>query len=148
MAEAIFDRLIAIVGGNRVVTDPETLGKYSKDQSFVRPCTPDYVVFVESVEEVQDVVRAANETKTPVVPVSSGMNLRGAAIPKQGGIMLDMSKMNKIGEISDRERWAIVEPGVTYGQLAQELEKHNFRVMMPLGVPQSRSVVSSIMQPP
>lgn len=144
MAEPLYDRLKTIVGANRVSTEPETLEKYSRDQSFVRPCTPDYVVFAETVPEVQDVVRAANDSNTPVVPVSSGMNLRGAAIPKEGGIILDLSRMNKIGEISDLERWAVVEPGVTYGQLAEELEKHNFRIMMPLGVPQSRSVLSCI----
>ncbi len=54
--------------------------------------------------------------------------------------------MNKIGEVNERERWAVVEPGVTYGQLAEELEEHNLRVMMPLAVPGSRSVVTSIME--
>jgi len=146
MAESIGERLRAIVGADRVSEDAKTLEKYSKDQSFIRPCLPDYVVFAQTVEEVQDVLKAANETKTPVVPVSSGRNLRGAAIPKEGGIVLDLSRMNKIGEVVDRERWAIVEPGVTYGQLSEELEKHNLRVMMPLGVPESRSVVSSIIE--
>lgn len=146
MAEAIYDRLKAIVGADRVDVRAETLEKYSKDQSFVRPCLPDYVVFAQTVEEVQDVVKAANDTKTPVVPVSSGMNSRGAAIPKDGGIILDLSQMNKIEQINDREGWAVIGPGVTYGQLAAELEKHNLRVMMPLGVARSRSVVTSIME--
>ncbi|MFH1775274.1 MAG: FAD-binding oxidoreductase [Chloroflexota bacterium] len=146
MTEQIYDRLKAIVGADRVSIDHETLQQYSKDQSFVRPCPPEYVVFAESVQEIQDVVKAANESKTPVVPVSSRMNLRGAAIPKEGGIILDLSRMNKIGEISERERWAVVEPGVTYGQLSEELQKHGFRVMIPLGVPRSRSVVSSIIE--
>jgi len=146
MAEAIHERLKAIVGAERVGTDSKTLEKYSQDQSFVRPCLPDYVVFAESVREVEDVLKAANDTKTPVVPVSSGMNLQGAAIPKEAGIILDLSGMNKVGQINDQEGWVVVEPGVTYGQLAQELEKHNLRVMIPLGVPRSRSVVTSIMQ--
>jgi len=144
MAESVYDRLKAIVGANRVSTSPKTLEKYSKDQSFVRPCTPDCVVYAETVAEVQEVVKAANAAKVPVVPVSSGMNLRGAAIPKAGGIILDLSRMNKIGEIRDLERWAVIEPGVTYGQLSAELEKHNLRIMPPLGVPQSRSVLSCI----
>jgi len=103
MAEPIGDRLKTIVGADRVSDDAKTLEKYSKDQSFVRPCLPDYVVFAETVQEVQDVIKAANESKTPVVPVSSGMNLRGAAIPKEGGIMLDLSRMNKIIEITERD---------------------------------------------
>ncbi len=146
MAESIYERLKAIVGADRVGTGADTLEKYSKDQSFVRPSLPDYAVFAKTVREVEDILKAANDTRTPVVPVSSGMNLRGAAIPKEGGIILDLSGMNKVEQINDQEGWVVVEPGVTYGQLAEELEKHNLRVMMPLGVPSSRSVVTSIME--
>ena len=146
MTEQLYDRLKAIVGADRVSTDPKTLQKYRQDQSFVRPCLPDCVVFAESVPEIQDVVKAANESKTPLIPVSSGMNLRGAAVPKEGGIILDLSPMNKIGQVTERERWAVVEPGVTYGQLSEELQKHGLRVMMPLGAPPSRSVVSSVIE--
>jgi len=146
VTEAIYDRLKAVVGADRVATDQKTLQKYSHDQSFVRPCLPDYVVYAESVPEVQEIVKAADQSKTPVIPVSSGVNLRGAAIPKEGGIILDLSRMNKVGQITDRERWVVVEPGVTYGQLTEELGKHNLRVMMPLGAPKSRSVISSIIE--
>ncbi len=146
MSGTICDRLKELVGADRVSTEAAILEKYRRDQSFVQPCTPDYVVFAETVEEVRDVVRAANDTKTPLVPVSSGMNLRGAAIPKEGGIILDLSRMNKIEEIRDGERWAVVEPGVTFGQLSEELEKHDLRVLMPLGVPRSRSVLSSVIE--
>jgi FAD/FMN-containing dehydrogenase len=146
MSETVYDRLNAVVGADRVATDRKTLQKYSQDQSFVRPCLPDYVVFARNVREVQEVLKAANENKTPVVPVSSGMNLRGAAIPKEGGIILDLSQMNRVGPVTERERWVVVEPGVTYGQLGEELQKHGLRVMMPLGVPQSRSVISSIIE--
>lgn len=146
MVEPIYGSLQAIVGAGRVSVDPKTLEKYSKDQSFAQPCLPDYVVFAESIEEIQDVVRVANESKTPVVPVSSGMNLRGAALPKEGGIILDLSKMNRVEQVAERERWVVIEPGVSYEQLSAELQKHGLRVMMPLGVPGSRSVVSSIME--
>ncbi len=146
MADSIYERLKAIAGTERVSTEPDILKKYSQDQSFVRPGMPDYVFFAENVHEVEEVLKAANDTMTPVVPVSSGMNLRGAAIPKEGGIILDLSRMNKIGQLNDREGWVVIEPGVTYSQLSEELEKHNLRLMMPLGVPGSRSVVTSIME--
>jgi len=146
LTDLIYDRLKTIVGNDRVSTDPKVLQKYSQDQSFVRPCLPDYLVFAESASEVQEIIKAANESKTPVIPVSSGMNLRGAAIPKGGGIMVDLSPMNRIGQVTERERWVVVEPGVTYAQLAEELQKHRLRVMMPLGTPPSRSVISSIIE--
>ena len=146
MTESIYDRLKAIVGADRVSSDQKTLQKYSHDQSFIRQCLPDYVVSAGNVPEVQEVVKVANESRTPVIPVSSGLNLRGAAIPKEGGIILDLSSMNNIGQITERERWVVVEPGVTYGQLTEELENHNLRVMMPLGTHKSRSVISSIIE--
>lgn len=146
MTETIFDRLKTVVGADRVSTDHKTLDRYRRDQSFVRPCLPDGVAFARSVGEIQDVLKAANESRTPVIPVSSGMNLRGAAIPKEGGIILDLSRMNQIRQVTERERWVVVEPGVTYGQLSEELQKHGLRVMMPLGIPQSRSVISSVIE--
>ena len=134
------------LGSENVLTDPEILKAYSKDQSFTRPCLPDFVVFARSVEDVQKVLKIANKHLIPVIPYSSGKNFHGATIPSQGGIILNLSKMNKIMELRERERWVSIEPGVTYAQLQQELEKHGFRVMIPFATSPSKSVISSIME--
>ena len=134
------------LGTENVSTDPQILERYSKDQSFTRPCRPDYVVYVKTVKEIQKVIKIANKYKVPVIPFSSGMNLRGATIPNQGGIILDMSKMNRILEINKREGWVLIEPGVTYAQLQDKLEENGLRVMIPFGVPPSRSALSSIIE--
>lgn len=144
--EDITNELKQVVGPEDVHTDPETLEEYSRDQSFVRPCRPDFVAFAKSVEEVQEVVKIANKHRIPVVPFSSGNDFRGATIPAEGGIILNLSKMNKIIEINKQCRFAIVEPGVTYKQLQDELAKHGLRIMVPLGVPPKRSVLSSAME--
>ncbi len=144
--EKIEKELTGIVGSNNVFTDPETLKAYSKDQSLVRPCMPDFVVFARNVKEVQEVVKTANKHSIPLIPYSSGMNLHGATIPNQGGIILNLSKMNKILELNEREGWVAIEAGVTYAQLQSKLEKHNLRIMIPLAVPPSRSAVSSIIE--
>jgi FAD/FMN-containing dehydrogenase len=140
------EELRRIVGPDNVSTDPETLKTYSKDQSFVRACMPDFVVFARSVKEVQEVVRTANKHSVPVIPYSSGMNLHGATIPSQGGIILNLSKMNKIMEINEQEGWVSMEAGVTYAQLQDELEKHGLRIMIPFATLPSRSAVSSIVE--
>jgi FAD/FMN-containing dehydrogenase len=140
------EELKKIVGAEHVFTDPQTLEQYSKDQSFTRLCRPDYVVYVKTVEEAQAIIRLANKYKIPIIPLSSGMNLRGATIPDQGGIILNMSKMNRILEINEREGWVLIEPGVTYAQLQDELEKRGLRVMIPFGVTPSRSVLSSLIE--
>ncbi len=85
-----------VVGSHSVFDDEETLIKYSHDQSFVEPRRPEVVAFAKSVEDVQEVIRYANKIHTPVVPFSSGLNLHGGTIPKEGGILLDLSQMNAI----------------------------------------------------
>jgi len=135
-----------IVGSQNVFDDHETLGSYSRDQSFVAPCNPDFVVFPQSTEEVQEIVRLANQTKTPLVPFSSGLNLHGATIPSKGGIIVNLSQMDKILSIDENNWFVVVEPGVTYEQLQDELSKKQLRAMIPLGVPPKRTVLSSILE--
>jgi len=135
--------LEGIVGKKYVFDDQDTLEQYGGDQSFARHCRPNYVVMPKSVKEIQEVVRFANKQVIPLVPFSSGLNLRGGTVPNQGGILLNLSRMNKIEEINERNRWVVLEPGVTYAALQDELEKHGLRVMTPLGIPPGRSVLSS-----
>jgi len=138
--------LTAIVGRDNVFDSPTVLDKYAHDQSFVRSCKPNMVVKPKNLEEVQGVIRLCNQDKTPVVPYSSGLNLRGATIPDQGGIVLDLSSMNKIEEINEKNRLAVVEPGVTYEKLQDELTQRGYRAMVPWGVPPKRSALSSYME--
>ena len=139
-------KLVEIFGRDKVWDDEGILDKYSCDQSFSPKLRPDCVVFAKSVEEVQQIVRLANDTSTPLVPYSSGLNLRGASLPSEGGIILNLTTMNKILEIDDYSRYAIVEPGVTYIQLQEDLMRHRLRVMIPFGVPPLRSVITSYME--
>ncbi len=135
-----------IVGQGNVSDDPQTLAAYSRDQSFVESRTPEAVVFVETVEQIQEVVRAANKTLTPIVPYSSGMNLHGATIPDQGGIILNMSRMKNIIKL-DEENWhVVIEPGTTYAELQGRLAERGYRIMTPLGVSPDRSVLSSYLE--
>ena len=90
-----------IVGSEFVKDDSETLNKYSSDQSFVQPSKPDIVIFPQNVEQIQKVVKLANQKNTPITPYSSGLNLHGATIPQQGGIILNLSRMDKIIEINE-----------------------------------------------
>jgi len=135
-----------IVGKKNVLDDEKTLDAYAKDQSFVPRRTPTMVVFVDTVEQVQKVVQLANSTATPVIPYSSGKNLHGATIPDQGGGILNLSKMNKIIEVDEENWFVIVEPGVTYQQLQDAMNKKGYYIMVPFGVPPDRSVLSSYLE--
>lgn len=98
---------------------------YAQDASNIRQISnlPDVVVFVETVEDVQNVVKIANKYKTPIVCRGAGTNVVGACVCEHGGIVLNFSKMNKIKEISPENMTAIVEPGVVLGDFQKEVEK-------------------------
>jgi hypothetical protein len=98
------------------------------------------------VEEVQEIIRYANKNKIPVVPLSSGKNLHGATIPDQGGIILNLNRMDKILQVDEKNWFAIIEPGVTYSKLQDEMVKKGFRIMIPWGVPPDRSVLTSYLE--
>jgi FAD/FMN-containing dehydrogenase len=66
------EQLIKIVGIDNVFDSQEAIESYSRDHSFVAPLKPWFVVRPKNVEEVQGIVKWANETSTPLVPVSSG----------------------------------------------------------------------------
>ena len=84
---------------------------------------PDAVVFVETIEEVQNVVRLANKYKTPVICRGAGTNVVGACSTEHGGIVLNFSKMNKILDISVENMTARVQPGVIVGELQKQAEE-------------------------
>ena len=135
-------KLRETVGREYFSDDPEVLDTYSKDFSLLPPGMPNYVVKPKTAEEVQKVIKLANENLLPVVPVSSAVHFHGATIPKQGGIILDLTRMNKILEVDETNRRVRVEAGVTWEKITSQLEKKGFRMMMPLLPHPQRSVVT------
>jgi len=142
------EELIGIVGEKNVLDDLETLEAYSRDESFVRPLKPWFVVKPKNVDEVQGVVKWANETSTPLVPVSSGPpRFYGDTVPSApGAVIVDLSGMKQIIRINRRNRMTIVEPGVTYSQLQPELAKEGLRLPTPLLPRANKSVVASLLE--
>lgn len=99
---------------------------YSVDASnnpYTKTKLADAVVFAETIEEVQKIVKIANQHLTPVICRGAGTNTVGACIPTHGGIVMNFSKMNKILEINPENMTARVQPGVIVGDLQEEVEK-------------------------
>ncbi len=142
------DELIKIVGVENVIDDPATLDVYSRDHSFVTPMMPLMVVKPGNADEVQGIVKWANQTKTPLVPVSSGQpHFRGDSVPSsEGAVIVDLSGMKRIIMMDRRNRVAIVEPGVTYSELQPALAKEGMRLSMPLMPRASKSVLGSVLE--
>ena len=84
---------------------------------------PDIVVFVETIEEVQNIVKYANTHKIPIISRGAGTNMVGACTCKSGGIVLNFSKMNKILDINTSNMTARVQPGVVLGDLKECVEE-------------------------
>ena len=142
------DELIKIVGAENVINDPITLDGYSRDHSFTPPRKPLMVVKPKNADEVQGIVKWANQTRTPLVPVSSGLpHFRGDSIPgSEGAVIVDLSGMNRIIMMDRRNRVAVVEPGVTFSKLQPELAKEGLRLSMPLLPRTSKSVLASVLE--
>jgi len=138
--------LAGIIGSKYVSDDPETLEEYSKDCSFVQPRRPSCIAYPEITEEVQQIVKYANERLIPVTPRSSGVSFYGAGIPSEGGIIVDLTRMNKILEVDARNKRVKVEPGVTWAQVQDELGKQGLMVCNPLLPHPSKSVLTSAME--
>ncbi len=139
----IKNKLISIVQEENVKDDPEVLENYSKDESLEMPRRPSFVVFPKDTQQVCDLVKYANDIKLPVVPVSSGTHNYGTAIPRMGGMVIDLSDWKKIHKVDYRNRAVRIEPGVTYDQLQEALEKEGLRTLMPLLPRKDQSVLTA-----
>jgi FAD/FMN-containing dehydrogenase len=138
--------LSKIVGPENVLDDADTLQKYSQDMSLAPARSPNFVVTPGSVEEIQNVVELGNKYLVPIIPVSSGVHFYGNTIPEQGGITIDLRKLNRICKADERNRAARVEPGVTWGRLQDELAKHNLRALNPFLPHRLKSALSSSLE--
>lgn len=119
------EKLKRIVGENNVSDEIAELYVYSSDAS-VHQAMPSVVVRPKSIEEVQKIVRYANENLIPVIPRGAGSSTSGHTVPIDGGIVLDMKRMNRILEIRPEDTLCKVEPGVVDDDLNRALKPYGF----------------------
>jgi glycolate oxidase len=105
--------LAAIVPGEGVVSDPDGLKPFETDGLTAYRQPPMLVVLPETTEQVSRILRYCHENGIRVVPRGSGTSLSGGALPLEDGVLLVMSKFNKVLEVDFDNRVAVVQPGVT-----------------------------------
>ena len=115
-------RLKDIVGEENLKTDPSDLYVFGSDSS-VHHALPWAVVRPENTSQVQEIMKYANETKIPVIARGGGSGMCGQTVPVEGGIILDMKRMNRILEINLEDVYCRVEPGVVDDDLNLALKK-------------------------
>ena len=140
--------LTEIVGKQKTIKGRKVLDSYSRDNSFTPPMRPRSLVRPQNTDDVQKIVIWANQTKTPLVPVSSGEpRFRGDTVPSvPEAVIVDLRQMDKIIRIDRRNRMVVIEPGVTYAQIQPALAEKGLRLSTSLLPRQSKSVVTSLLE--
>jgi glycolate oxidase len=120
--KVLVDKFVSIVGSSNVLTDESDLLLYSYDATQLYKI-PDLVVIVNNAEEVSKVIKFAKANNLNVYPRGSGTNLSGGSIPVDGGVVIELNRLNKILNIDVENRIAVVEPGVIAATLDAEVSK-------------------------
>jgi len=133
--EQALKKMEGVVGSEHIVTDPKILDVYSVNMLSVDNIVPAAVVRPASVEEIQAILKIANEYKVPLWSLSGGQN-HGygiACAAKPGTIILELKRMNRILEVNPDLAYALVEPGVTFLQLYNYLKENKIPLWMDVG---------------
>ena len=140
-------RLSEIVGGSAVSETSEAVSPGRQDPAGI-VFRPWLTVRPTETEQVRQIVAWANETRTPLVPLSSGgPHLHGGSAPSvPEAVQVDLRGMTKIARIDRRQRLALIEPGVTFEQLVPALREHGLRISLPLLPRRNKSVLASLLE--
>ena len=123
MNNQIIDQLVEIVGKKHVLHTPEDLAVYSYDGTFAEGL-PDVVVLPASTEEVSKVVKVAAANQVPIIARGMASGLAAGSIPAtSGGMVVSLTRMNKILEIDTQNATVRAEAGVITAILQAEVEK-------------------------
>lgn len=122
MEQAVVKHLEGIVGAENVLTSKEERICYSYDATLFRSM-PDIVVKPDTTQQIADIMTFANKEGIPATPRGCGTGLSGGSVPVNGGIVMSLTRMNKIKEIDPENLLAVVEPGVINVDLDNSVEE-------------------------
>jgi alkyldihydroxyacetonephosphate synthase len=132
LSREVLGALEAAVGAGSVSTRETDRLIYSVDAFWlpqmwldrgVRTPAPDVIVHPGSVEEVAEILKIANRARVPVVPWGGGSGTQGGALPTEGGIVIDLKRLNRILEIDERSLTVAAQAGINGGQLEWALNE-------------------------
>jgi FAD/FMN-containing dehydrogenase/Fe-S oxidoreductase len=110
-----------LLGSEKVRDDQPALTAYAVDASIYK-IVPQVIVLAESEADIQTVVAYAEQTGVPLTPRAAGTNLTGSALGS--GIIVDVSRLNRILEVNPEDKWARVQPGIVLAELNKHLARH------------------------
>jgi len=124
--ENFSDRLIEILGKDGVISSPDELIAYECDALTVYSIQPISVVLPRTAKEVSEVIKLCNKENIPFVPRGAGTGLSGGALPTEEGIVISLSRMNKILEVDIDNQRVVVEPGVANLWVSNAVESSGY----------------------
>ncbi len=147
MDESLIKQLIEELGDDKVSVNKDLLNELSEDMTEIDGHKPDCIVTPECKDDILKVIGFANKYKIALTPVIANTNIGGLAIPNKGGIILNLKKMNRIVEVNEEDMYAVLEPGVTFGQLKEYLDGHHpsLRFGYPLSPPYTSVVANCLL---
>ena len=119
-ADAVIVAAAAFMG-DRITRNDALRQQHSQGEDTTVPTLPDAVAFAETTEEVSRLVALCHQHAVPVVAFGAGTSLEGHVNPVRAGISLDLSRMNRILDVSAPDLDCLIEPGVTRQQLNEYL---------------------------
>ena len=117
MIKSIEQDLAELLRPDQVSTSASVLEQHGKGESYDEAVLPDVVLYPESTQEVQRIIKFAYEHEIAVTPVATNSSLEGHTVPLRGGISLDMTRLNQIVEYSPQDLLIRVQSAVTYPQI-------------------------------
>ena len=116
----------SIVGDAGLVSGPEQLRTYECDGLTLFRVVPELVLLPATSQEVQAIVKLCHRERIPFVARGSGTGLSGGALPVKGGIVIGVSRMNRILEVDVPNARVVVEPGVTNSAITAAVSPHGY----------------------
>ena len=96
--------------------------QHGRDEGSLQAPPPSAVVFAESTRDVADALALANQYDVPVIPYGAGSSLEGHLLAVQGGISIDVGRMNRVLSINADDLTVTVQPGITRKQLNEAIK--------------------------
>lgn len=140
--------LADIIGEDRVIVEKTALDEYCPDGGLLPGKEAGCIVRPRNAADISEIVRLANESGYALIPRSSqGPPSREDAVPEvDGAVIVDLSGMKAIIRMDRRNKVALIEPGVIFGELKAEAASQGMRVLSPLHPPKTKSVLGSYLE--
>lgn len=125
ISSAVIEELKSIVGAKNTLTKKDECFDFGYDATLTE-YSADAVAFARSTEEVVQIIKLANREKVAVISRGAGTNLSGGTVPHQGGIILNLTRMNRVLEIDTKNNLAVVEPGLVNADFQEMLAPYGY----------------------